>query len=164
MQIETITHTGLKRENNEDRYLVNALDDVRALVVIADGMGGHEAGEVAAQLAVDSFKGFIPRESADLCRQIEEAHNEILRQSLSNFSLGGMGTTLTALFISNRSAFWAHVGDTRIYHHRKESLTRITDDHTIPGSLLKKRSNYEGTGSASSLRQCSDEVRGMREA
>jgi protein phosphatase len=138
MQIEFITHTGLQRKNNEDRCLVNALDNGRALLVIADGMGGHAAGEVAAQLAVDSFRGFIPRGPGDLCRQIEEAHNEILKQSLSNFALGGMGTTLTALFISDRAAFWAHVGDTRIYHLHKESLTRITDDHTIPGTLLKR--------------------------
>ncbi len=138
MQIDSITHTGLQRGNNEDRCLIDALDNRRALLVIADGMGGHAAGEVAAQLAVDSFKGFIPREPADLCGQIEEAHKEILKQSLSSLSLAGMGTTLTALFISDRSACWAHVGDSRIYHLHKKSLTRITDDHTIPGTLLKK--------------------------
>lgn len=56
MQIESITHQGLHRKNNEDRHLVNALDNGRVLLVIADGIGGHAAGEVAAQLAVDSFE------------------------------------------------------------------------------------------------------------
>ncbi len=141
MQIESVTNRGLRRKDNEDRYLVNALDDGRALLVIADGMGGHAAGEVAAQLAVDCFEGFNPPDldiGTELVRRMEQAHNTILGYSLEAFSLRGMGTTLTALFINGGSAFWAHVGDTRIYHFHEGSLTRVTDDHTIPGTLLKR--------------------------
>ena len=88
-----------------------------------------------------ALKGFSPRDSdigTGLRKQIQEAHNKILKYSLGDFPLRGMGTTLTALFITGRSAFWAHVGDTRIYHLHKGLLTRITDDHTIPGTLLKR--------------------------
>ena len=135
MQIESITHKGLYRNNNEDRHLVNVLDNGCALLAVADGMGGHAAGEIAAQLAVDSFEGFSPRDSdidTELRKQVEAAHNRILQHSLEDFSLKGMGTTLTVLFITGRSAFWAHIGDTRMYHLHKGSLIRITE-----GTLLK---------------------------
>jgi protein phosphatase len=141
MQIESITHQGFYRTNNEDRYLADVLDNGSALLVVADGMGGHAAGEVAAQLAVDSFAGFLPCGvdiDAELRRKIEEAHDKILEYSQKDFSLRGMGTTISALFITGGSAFWAHVGDTRIYHLHKGLLTRITEDHTIPGTLLKR--------------------------
>jgi len=141
MQIESITHQGLHRQNNEDRFLVNLLDNDCALLVIADGMGGHAAGEVAAELALESFEGYRPGGpdiGAALLNQMEEAQKRIMERSRTFPSLRGMGTTLTALFITGRSAFWAHIGDTRIYHLHKGSLTRITEDHTIPGMLLKK--------------------------
>lgn len=140
MQIECITNRGLHRKDNEDRYLVNALGDGRVLLVIADGMGGHAAGEVAAQLAVDSFESFRPSDrevGTELSKRMKEAHDTILDHSLHNTRLKGMGTTLTALFITGGSAFWSHVGDTRIYHFREGLLTQITNDHTIPGILLK---------------------------
>ena len=141
MQIEPITHLGLHRKNNEDRYLVRALDNHRALLAIADGMGGHAAGEVAAQLAMESFGGFSPGGPdiiAEILNHVEEAQKSILARSRLDPSLRGMGTTLTALFLDGGSAFWAHVGDTRIYHFHEGSLTRITDDHTIPGMLFKR--------------------------
>jgi len=141
MQIESITHPGFHRANNEDRFLVNALDDDHALLAIADGMGGHAAGEIAAQIALECLGGFSPGDSdiiAEIVNRIEQAQRSILERSRLEPSLRGMGTTLTALFIDGRSAFWAHVGDTRIYHLHEGSLTRITEDHTFPGMLLKK--------------------------
>jgi protein phosphatase len=141
MQIKSITHQGLQRKNNEDRHLVNLLDNDCALLVIADGMGGHAAGEVAAELALESFEGYRPGGpdiSAELLDQIEEAQKSIMKRSRASRSLRGMGTTLTALFLTGRSAFWAHVGDTRIYHFHEGSLIRITEDHTVAGMLLKK--------------------------
>ena len=141
MRIESITHLGLQRKNNEDRHLVNLLDNDCALLVIADGMGGHAAGEVAAELALDAFEGYRPGGpdiSAELLNKIEQAQNTIMERSRAMPSLRGMGTTLTALFLTGRSAFWAHVGDTRIYHLRKGSLIRITEDHTMAGMLLQK--------------------------
>jgi len=141
MQIESVTHLGLYRTNNEDRCLVNALDNDHALLAIADGMGGHAAGEVAAQIAVECLAEFSPGTPdiiAEIVNRIEQAQKTILERSRLDRSLMGMGTTLTALFLDGRSASWAHVGDTRIYHLHEGSLTRITEDHTIPGMLLKK--------------------------
>ncbi len=141
MQIESITHTGLYRTNNEDRSLINTLTDDHALLAIADGMGGHAAGEVAAEIAVKSLDGFSPGYPdiiAGILNRIEQAHSSILERSRLNPYLREMGTTLTALFLDGRSAFWAHVGDTRIYHLHEGLLTRITEDHTIPGMLLRK--------------------------
>jgi len=141
MRIESITHLGLQRKNNEDRHLVNLLDNDSALLVIADGMGGHAAGEVAAELALDAFEGYRPGGpdiSAELLNKIEQAQNTIMERSRAMPSLRGMGTTLTALFLTGRSAFWAHVGDTRIYHLHKGALIRVTEDHTMAGMLLQK--------------------------
>jgi len=141
MRIESITHLGLQRKNNEDRHLVNLLDNDCALLVIADGMGGHAAGEVAAELALDAFEGYRPGGpdiSSELLNKIEQAQNTIMERSRAMPSLRGMGTTLTALFLTGRSAFWAHVGDTRIYHLHKGALIRVTEDHTMAGMLLQK--------------------------
>jgi protein phosphatase len=141
MQIESITHQGLQRKNNEDRRLVKLLDNDCALLVIADGMGGHAGGEVAAELALESFEGYRPGGpdiSAELLNRIEQAHKSIMERSRALPSLRGMGTTLTALCLTGNSAFWAHAGDTRIYHFHKGSLIRITEDHTIAGMFLKK--------------------------
>jgi protein phosphatase len=141
MRIEFITRHGLHRTHNEDRYLVNAQDKHHALLAIADGMGGHAAGEIAAEIAIESFAGFSPSDSgaiAELLNQMERAHRSILERSRLAPSFKGMGTTLTAVFLDGRSAFWTHIGDTRIYHFKEGSLTRITDDHTIPGMLLKR--------------------------
>ncbi len=141
MQIESITHLGLHRANNEDRCLVNVLDNDHALLAIADVMGGHAAGEVAAQTALECLGEFSPGDSdiiAELVNRIEQVQRSILERSRLDRSLRGMGTTLTALFLDGKSAFWGHVGDTRIYHLHEGSLTRITEDHTIPGMLLKK--------------------------
>jgi protein phosphatase len=141
MLIEAVTNRGLRRKINEDRFLVNALDNGRALLVIADGMGGHAAGEVAAQIAVDSFEDFSPPDRdirTALCLRMDEAHHKILEYSMRERHLKDMGTTLTALFITGGSAVWAHLGDTRIYHLHAGSLIRVTDDHTVPGTLVKR--------------------------
>lgn len=141
MQIESITHVGLFRKNNEDRFLVNVLDEERALLVIADGMGGHAAGEIAAEIAVSSFEGYRPA-GADICAELldrmKKAQEAVVERSRAVPSFTGMGTTLTALMLAGRSAFCAHVGDTRIYHHHQGALVRVTEDHTIAGMLLKK--------------------------
>ena len=141
MQIESITHPGFHRKNNEDRCLVNALDNDHAMLAIADGMGGHAAGEIAAQIAMECLGDFNPGDAdiiAEIINRIEQAQRSILERSRLNRSLRGMGTTFTALFLDGMSAFWAHVGDTRLYHLHEGSLTRITEDHTLPGMLLKK--------------------------
>jgi protein phosphatase len=121
--------------------LVNVLDDDCALLAVADGMGGHAAGEVAAQLAIETFEGYRPIRrdiGADLLDQMEKAQRRVIERSHAVASFSGMGTTLSVLFLAGGTAFWAHVGDTRIYHLHEGSLIRITEDHTVAGMLLKK--------------------------
>lgn len=140
-QIESITHQGLYRDNNEDRCLVKVLDDGSALLAIADGMGGHAAGEVAAELAVGSFDSYRPGGAdikAQLLALMEEAQKSVAEHSRAVPAHTGMGTTLSALILTGGPAFWAHVGDTRIYHLHRGSLICITEDHTVAGMLLKK--------------------------
>ncbi|MDR3570056.1 MAG: protein phosphatase 2C domain-containing protein [Syntrophobacteraceae bacterium] len=141
MQIESITHVGLHRKNNEDRFFVNVLDNERTLLIIADGMGGHAAGEIAAELAVSSFKNYRPRRAADICAELLDrmtsAREAVVERSLAVPAYQGMGTTLSALMLVGRSAFWAHVGDTRIYRYHEGELITITDDHTVAGKLLR---------------------------
>ncbi len=141
MQIESITHLGLQRLNNEDRFLVDLIDEERALLVVADGMGGHAAGEIAAELAVSSFEGYRPAGGhicAELAERVEKAQEAVVLRSRAVPSHRGMGTTLTALMLSGETAFWVHVGDTRIYRYHEGELMRMTEDHTIAGMLLKK--------------------------
>ncbi|MFP5211874.1 MAG: PP2C family protein-serine/threonine phosphatase [Acidobacteriota bacterium] len=133
------THLGLVRENNEDRSLVKRFDDGSVLAAVADGMGGHAAGERAARIAIDVLDQFVPEPGdigGSLVRAVREANRRV-RQAASGNSLG-MGTTLTAALVSAGRAYWAHVGDTRLQLFRDHRLRRVTDDHNVPGALFKE--------------------------
>ncbi len=141
MEIEAITHTGLVRPNNEDRYFVSRLGMNSVLAAIADGMGGHAGGEIAAEIALEALAGFDsecedPGEALTRCMM--SAHESILDASAADRSLRGMGSTLSIVFVSGPKAYWASVGDSRIYLFRCGGLSPVSNDHTIPGSLLKE--------------------------
>jgi protein phosphatase len=143
MKVLSATHRGKIRENNEDRFLVKRChnDKEGVLLAVADGMGGHAAGEEAARIAVESMEDFDPASKAldaHFIQLIEASNQRIHASTLEKPSLRGMGTTLTAVFLKDERAHWAHVGDTRLYLFRKAELNRITHDHTVPGVLLKK--------------------------
>lgn len=141
MLVESITHKGLVRHNNEDRSLVRTFEDGSVLLAVADGMGGHAAGEVAAGLAVECLKNFDPHAQGPaegFLDSVEEAQKSILEASRADASLQGMGTTLTAVLVIGPTAYWAQVGDSRLYLFRRGVLEQKTEDHTIPGMLLKK--------------------------
>jgi protein phosphatase len=142
MQASSFTHMGLLRSNNEDRVLVKQFADDSTLIVVADGMGGHAAGDLAAQMTINIFGSFDPGENGNPMLQLQElagaAQGAIVEASFREMGLFGMGTTLTAAYIRNKDAFWVHVGDTRLYLFRKGRLLRVTSDHTIPGVLLKR--------------------------
>ncbi len=141
MLIESGTHTGLVRSNNEDRFLVKTFSDDSALLALADGMGGHVAGEVAAQVAMEAMERLDAASNhplKNLVRAVFDANKTIVDSSRLDPSMKGMGTTVTSVFISGRTGFWVHVGDSRLYHFRQGVLHQVTTDHTIPGSLLKK--------------------------
>jgi len=129
------TDRGRVRQNNEDSIL--DLTD-RGVFAVADGMGGHAAGEVASRIAVDSVVSLWPdggpvEHPADpLSRTVIQANAEIRRRSQTELDKRGMGTTLTALAIEpgGRRGLIAHVGDSRAYRFRDGRLEQLTKDHT----------------------------------
>lgn len=140
------TDPGCIRENNEDNALVltkepEAFKDF--LAVIADGMGGHAAGEVASGIVIDVIPteyrasrdertGFALREALVL------ANSEIFDQAQANPTYRRMGTTCIAVAIREGRIFFAHVGDSRLYRLRQNTLTQLTEDHSYVMSLVKE--------------------------
>jgi serine/threonine protein phosphatase PrpC len=137
------TDVGKKRKHNEDAI---ALDHERSLYVLADGMGGYAAGEVASQMCVDTIlRAFqtnhfggepitgLPPRGDELVRAIQTANAEILAESRANEARAGMGTTVVAVRMipGNQRAYIAHVGDSRLYRLRKDELVQMTADHTL---------------------------------
>lgn len=140
MKVFSVTHLGLVRKNNEDRFLVKKLGNGSALVAVAHGMGGHVAGERAAEIAVETMNGFDAGSTdvdAHLVELARTANCSIKEASAKDLSLNGMGTTLTAALVAARLAHWVHVGDSRIYVFREGELAAVTEDHTIAGLLLR---------------------------
>jgi protein phosphatase len=140
MKTFAITHTGLVREDNEDRYLSVELDGGSVLLAVADGMGGEAGGGLAAQIAKDCLEDFDPHSpepEVHLLSLMQKAHEEILRQINDSPSYQGMGTTLTAAFATENRVHWAHIGDSRLYLFSGAELRQVTGDHTIPALLLR---------------------------
>jgi PPM family protein phosphatase len=126
---------GRQRQGNEDNYFVRA-----PLFVVADGMGGAQAGEVASEMAVESFDGGLPGGSpADgLVSVIEDANRRIHDRSRTEAQRAGMGTTVTAAYVGEQEVTIAHVGDSRAYVLRDGELTRLTHDHSLVGELVAR--------------------------
>jgi PPM family protein phosphatase len=126
---------GRQRQGNEDSYFVRA-----PLFVVADGMGGAQAGEVASEMAVESFDGGLPDGSpADgLVSVIEDANRRIHDRSRAESQRAGMGTTVTAAYVGEQEVTIAHVGDSRAYVLRDGELTRLTRDHSLVGELVAR--------------------------
>ncbi|MBR5235898.1 MAG: Stp1/IreP family PP2C-type Ser/Thr phosphatase [Clostridia bacterium] len=143
------TDLGKTRPINEDSYYISdyseALDGSYAIV--ADGMGGHKAGEIASSMAIfsisemineEAFRGITPAELKDLLgRAIKKANSSIYEKSHEESAYYGMGTTLTLCFVMGDKAVVAHVGDSRAYLHRQETIHQITTDHSLVQELLR---------------------------
>ena len=129
------TDHGLRRPENEDAYLVDA---EQGLFCVADGMGGHAAGEVASRMAVEVLASEMARPDAApaldarLRDAVIAANNAIFEAAERDPALAGMGTTLTALALhpAGRTFTIAHVGDSRAYLFRRGELQQLTEDHT----------------------------------
>lgn len=147
MKIEShgASDIGLSRLNNEDVF---ACLSEEKFYILADGMGGHNAGEVAAQMTVD-----------ELCKQVQQAYTysptpaqwkELIKEAIFDTNLKiyqtseqnaeqrGMGTTLCLALITDKKILIAHVGDSRIYRFRKGRLSRLTQDHSLTGELIAR--------------------------
>ena len=133
-----LTHAGKVRQNNEDALLVGEGED-ETLFVVADGIGGFEAGEVASSLAVDVLKGLQPDESFKAA--IVEANRRIVAAGRGDEKLSGMGTTVVAIRFSGKQgepvAEVAHVGDSRAYLRRSGDMNPITEDHSLVAELVR---------------------------
>jgi PPM family protein phosphatase len=126
---------GLQRQGNEDNYFVRA-----PLFVVADGMGGAQSGEVASEMAVESFGAGLPDDGSPatgLVDIIETANRRIHERSRVETQRTGMGTTVTAAYVGPRSVTVAHVGDSRCYRVRDGELVRLTNDHSLVADLVR---------------------------
>jgi serine/threonine protein phosphatase PrpC len=149
VQVKSGTDVGLKRAQNEDSCAFWIPEDPvdchrGVLLVVADGMGGTRAGEVASQLAVGAVvrsyresTGEAPLE--DLVRSLEIANRVVYEQSLAQPDLRGMGTTCTAAVIHDGRAHLAHVGDSRAYLVRDGGILQLTRDHSLVAQLVENR-------------------------
>ena len=127
------THVGLRREHNEDTYYADG--DLR-LWLVADGMGGHEHGEVASALARDTLVREVGH-GTELVRAIQLADEEIIRHSTRRSEALPMGTTIAALRIADESEFEvAWVGDSRVYVWNAEGLRQLSQDHSYVQELI----------------------------
>ncbi|HEU4975123.1 MAG TPA: Stp1/IreP family PP2C-type Ser/Thr phosphatase [Baekduia sp.] len=129
--------TGRQRPANEDSYWVNM-----PLFVVADGMGGAQAGEVASRTAVDVFADGLPDGGGSneerLAQLVAEANARIHALSQRDEQRAGMGTTLTAAYVGEDDLAVAHVGDSRLYRLRGGALEQLTDDHSLVGELVRR--------------------------
>jgi serine/threonine protein phosphatase PrpC len=130
------TDTGLQRRANEDSLLARS-----PLFVVADGMGGAQAGEVASKIAVESFQPGLPDGTPPeegLAAHALAANARIHALSRENAEQAGMGTTLTAVYVGEEEVAIAHVGDSRAYCLRDGELLRLTDDHSLVDELIRE--------------------------
>ena len=128
------TDVGCVRDHNEDSLVV-----APPLFAVADGMGGHAAGEVASEIAVNVLADLAPKDldGAVLEHAVEEANHEIIRAARDGRGRDGMGTTLTACMLENERLIIAQVGDSRAYllHHGK--LQQLTRDHSLMADMIE---------------------------
>ncbi len=148
-----LSDTGRKRGHNEDSFLI---DEELSLFIVADGMGGHAGGGTASRLAVETvdmvvreawamenspLKEDCPLQSSRiptvLRRAVQEACFKIYEAAQSNSHLAGMGTTTVALLIHGNHAFFAHVGDSRIYLIRGQLVQQVTEDHSLVNEQIR---------------------------
>jgi len=148
VRVASASDTGLRRSQNEDRFAIwppdGAAPGARGLLlVVADGMGGAEAGEIASQLAVEtvvrSYGDAAGSLLADLRQALVDANHAVHDYSRRNPELRGMGTTCTALVVRDADLWFAHVGDSRAYLVRAGAIRQLTQDHSLVAQLVEHR-------------------------
>lgn len=130
----TATHKGMVRDKNEDSVFPKSSggSDDEVLVIVADGMGGHVAGEVASRIAINAAA------SSDLAvaDRIAAGNRAIREEVAREPGLEGMGTTMTLLKIEDDVATIGHIGDSRAYLHRDGKMSQLTEDHTVAAEYV----------------------------
>lgn len=146
LDVEMLSDVGCVRTNNEDSGRIVRDPDCghahRMLIVVADGMGGHNAGEIASATAISVIEAAYPQmqrePAAQLKEALEAANTTIHRKSIEHSETEGMGTTCTALLLQDGFAYSAHVGDSRVYLVRKDAIYLMTEDHSAVMELVKR--------------------------
>ena len=153
LQVSAKTDIGLNRKNNEDRYFV---DTKQELFIVADGMGGHLAGEVASRIAVETVcrslqgvDGSNPQEQLKLA--VEKANRTVEQAAKGNPALHRMGTTLSIILLHQQQGYLAHIGDSRIYRLHHQKLEQLSDDHSLVGEQLRQGTITKDQAKNSSL-------------
>lgn len=150
MKVAYKTDIGKKRTHNEDSILV---DELLHIFLLADGMGGHQAGEVASDLAIKESYAWL-KENIDKARSKEDvsnlliesllkAHHTVKARATTDINLAGMGTTFIQMLVVGNNAHICHVGDSRAYHLGSE-IKQITQDHTSEMYFVKNGATEEG--------------------
>ena len=136
---------GKVRSANEDFFLNEKIADNEYLFIVADGMGGHQAGDVASRLASETFyetyRGLRKKGTAIAAcmeQSVRKANSVVFRKAAADIEKRGMGTTFSAVVIAGMKAFIAHVGDSRVYLVRKNRIKRITTDHSFVEKLVEE--------------------------
>ncbi len=134
-EIAVRTDPGRARRDNEDASYAR-----NPVFVVADGMGGAQAGEVASRMVIDAFRAGLPEEGTPeerLSVVVQRANSDINGRSRNEAANAGMGTTVTAAYLDADAVSLAHVGDSRAYLLRDGELTRLTEDHSLVEELLR---------------------------
>lgn len=136
----------MQRENNEDSYLVlnEKVSNLSNLYIVADGMGGHQSGEIASKKSISYFIKFINSKSCInddildfMVEAVKYSNKKVYEDSLENEKLTGMGTTFTACTIMNNKCYVTHVGDSRLYIINNNKIKIITTDHSYVNEMLR---------------------------
>ncbi len=143
--VYTVSETGPVRDHNEDSiaYSYPENNQKNLIAVVADGMGGHNAGEVASKMACDIlleyclkyWEKYTPEKL--LQKAFKNAHKEIVETGEGNPEQQGMGTTATSVIIQRNVCYIGHIGDSRIYLLRNGSLTQLSKDHTLVNQMFE---------------------------
>jgi len=132
------TDIGKVRRQNEDAAW---FDEKKGVFAVADGMGGHLAGEVASGMAIDAVQKMAQHHEiasvAVMREAVSSAHEAIIRHAQENPACAGMGTTLSVMWRGGHYMYIAHVGDSRIYRYRDGELEQITQDHSLVEELVR---------------------------
>jgi PPM family protein phosphatase len=160
VQLAALTDVGMRRTTNQDSHTLLAADTPELfqrrghLMMVADGMGAHAAGELASKLAAEGvphlYRKYVELSPPDaLLRAIRETNTEINRRGMANTDFHNMGTTCSVLVLLPQGAIAAHVGDSRIYRFRANTISQLTFDHSLQWELRASGQMPEGSDIAS---------------
>lgn len=144
MHVWGITHRGAVRQQNQDSYASQHLDDGRVIALVCDGMGGARAGNIASSMAVETFMNrFLAlHDNGDDQERMRDAaslaNSEVFHRAASDENCAGMGTTIVAALAGDSEAIILNEGDSRAYHINQNGITLVTRDHSLVEDMVER--------------------------